>query len=202
MNLALVFDTETTGLPAYKLPSNDPCQPHLVQLAAILVDLDTRETQQSMDVIIRPNGWVIPDEVSAIHGITQDHAEEVGVSECTALMLFMDLFNEVRPRIAHNEPFDARIIRIALKRYIGDYEADVWKNGARECTARLSSKIVALPPTEKMLAKNMCWNKTPTLGEAYEFFTGKALEGAHSAMVDTKACLEVYYGVQDHIEIV
>lgn len=34
MSLVYFFDTETTGLPQFKLPSNDPSQPHLVDLAA------------------------------------------------------------------------------------------------------------------------------------------------------------------------
>ena len=55
MNLALAYDTETTGLPLFKEPSEDPRQPHIVQLGALLVDLDTRKTIASMDVIVRRN---------------------------------------------------------------------------------------------------------------------------------------------------
>ncbi|WP_182340872.1 hypothetical protein [Comamonas koreensis] len=64
MTLALAYDTETTGLPLFKEPSEHPDQPHIVQLGAILVDLNTRTTIASMDVIIRPDGWTIPDEVA------------------------------------------------------------------------------------------------------------------------------------------
>lgn len=35
---AIVYDTETTGLPLFSQPSEDPRQPHIVQLAAIVVD--------------------------------------------------------------------------------------------------------------------------------------------------------------------
>jgi len=54
MNIALAFDTETTGLPLFKEPSEHPDQPHIVQLAAVLVDLDTRRELASMDVIVKP----------------------------------------------------------------------------------------------------------------------------------------------------
>lgn len=87
MNLALFYDTETTGLPLFKEPSEHPDQPHIVQLAACLVDLDTRKTIASMDVIVKPNGWTIPAEVSAIHGITTEHAMDVGISEAMAIEL-------------------------------------------------------------------------------------------------------------------
>lgn len=72
--MLLFYDSETTGLPLFDQPSEDPRQPHLVQLAAILCDEDGK-TKASINLIIKPNGWVIGDEVAAIHGITQDVAQ-------------------------------------------------------------------------------------------------------------------------------
>lgn len=122
MKTAIFYDTETTGLPDFKAPSEAEHQPHIVQLAALLVDLDTRETLHTIDVIIRPDGWSIPEESSAVHGITQEHALEVGISEASAITEFMDLWAG-RLRIAHNEQFDARIVRIALMRFLADVSA-------------------------------------------------------------------------------
>lgn len=51
-------------------PSEHPGQPHIVQLAALLVDPESHETIASMDVIVRPSGWTIPDDVAAVHGTT------------------------------------------------------------------------------------------------------------------------------------
>ncbi len=70
---ALIFDTETTGLPNYKAPVNNDSQPYIVQLAAILVD-DEGDTVSEMSVIIKPNGWTIPEEVAKIHGIDDRRA--------------------------------------------------------------------------------------------------------------------------------
>lgn len=78
------YDTETTGLPDFKAPSEAPQQPHIIQLAAILVNPETRKTISSMDVIIRPNGWTIPDDIAKIHGITTEHAMDVGIPESLA----------------------------------------------------------------------------------------------------------------------
>jgi DNA polymerase III epsilon subunit-like protein len=89
MKLALFYDTETTGLPLFKAPSEHPDQPHIVQLAACLVDLDTRNTIASMDVVVRPRGWTIPDDVAAIHGITTAHALDVGIPEEMAIDMLM-----------------------------------------------------------------------------------------------------------------
>lgn len=195
MNLKLFYDTETTGLPDFKAPSESAHQPHIVQLAALLVDLDTRETIQSMDVIIRPDGWTIPDDVAAVHGITTEHAAEVGIPERLAVEMFMELWCR-RPRIAHNQQFDARIVRIALLRHQNQEAADDWKAGAAECTAILATPICALPPTEKMKAARRFHHKTPNLGEAYRHFTGKELVNAHSAMADVLACRDVYFAIK------
>ncbi len=193
---ALFYDTETTGLPLFKEPSEHPGQPHLVQLAALLVDLEMRSEIASMDVIVRPDGWIIPDEVSAIHGITTEHAHQVGVSEENALGLFMELAGRGL-RVAHNETFDARIMRIALMRYCGEKAADEWKERPAACTANLSLKRCALPPTDRMKACGRFGHKTPKLSEAYRHFFGRDFENAHSAIADVKACRDVYFAIQD-----
>lgn len=203
MNLALFYDTETTGLPDFKAPSEAAHQPHIVQLAALLVDLDTRQTIQSMDVIVRPHGWTIPDEVASVHGITTEHAADVGIPERLAVEMFMDLWNN-RNRVAHNEQFDARILRIALMRHQGNIfhspsgksVPDIWKEGRAECTARMATPICALPPTDKMKAVGRFHHKTPNLGEAYRHFTGNDLQNAHSAMADVLACRDVYFAIK------
>lgn len=196
MRFALFFDSETTGLVDFKAPSDAPNQPHIVQLAAALVDLDTMETVQSMDVIVCPNGWTIPEQVSDIHGITTEHAERVGVPELLAVNLFLELWNASDVRIGHNISFDDRIIRIALKRYFDNQIAEVFAAGKTECTQRLSTPIVKAPPTEKMLRAGRTHYKSASLSEAYKHFTGKDLVGAHSAMTDVKACIDVYFAIK------
>lgn len=195
MNLALFFDTETTGLPDFKATSEAPHQPHIVQLAACLVNLDTRQTIASMDVICRPDGWTIPDDIAAIHGITTDYAIDVGIPESLAVSMFMKMWGG-RLRIAHNEQFDARIVRIALMRHVGQEAADIWKAGKAECTALLSTPICQIPPTAKMVKAGFNKFKTANLGEAYRHFTGKELENAHSAMADVQGCMEVYFAIK------
>lgn len=196
MNLALFFDTETTGLPDFKAPSEADHQPHIVQLAALLVDLDTRQTIQSMDVIVRPDGWTIPDEVAAVHGISTEHAAEVGIPERMAVQMFMELWSG-RNRVAHNQQFDARILRIALMRHVDTQAADIWKEGAAECTAIMAAPICQLPPSEAQQKNTNFKRKTPTLGEAYRHFTGKELQNAHSAMADVLACRDVYFAIKE-----
>lgn len=197
MRTALFYDTETNGLPLFDQPSEHPGQPHIVQLAACLVDIDSRKTLGSFDVTIRPDGWTIPDDVAKIHGITTEHADLVGVEESLAVDLLMTLWGRADARIGHNEQFDARIVRIALMRHEDAAVADRWKAGAAQCTQILSTPILKLPPTAKMIAARRNHHKSANLGEAYEFFTGKKLDGAHNAMVDVTACMDVWFAIQD-----
>lgn len=190
MNTAMFYDTETTGLPKWKEPSGDPSQPHLVQLGAILCNADTGEVLQSLDLIIRPDGWEIPDEVAEIHGITTEKAMAIGVSEELAVDLFLEMKGKAT-RVAHNRTFDQRIIRIALKRY--GYSEEVMEAWAEKddhlCTMQMAKPVMQLEPRGRY-----GW-KSPKLEEAYKHFTGKDLENAHTAMADAKACMAVYFAL-------
>ncbi len=182
--ILMPFDTETTGLPDWKNPSEAENQPHIVQLAALLVD-ESGEIIDSMDVIVKPDGWLIPADTIAIHGISNERAQDEGIPEEDALRQFIGLFLRCDLRVAHNTTFDNRIIRIAMKRYCPDLISDeVWKDkNLYSCTLFAAKKI-------------MGGSRGHTLPEAYQHFTGKTLEGAHNAMVDTKACLEIYQAIQ------
>ncbi|MCZ4315134.1 3'-5' exonuclease [Comamonadaceae bacterium G21597-S1] len=197
MPKAIFFDTETSGLPLFSEPSEDPRQPHIVQLAAIVVDLDTREHLASMNTIIRPEGWTIPKEVSDIHGITTERAMAEGIPEEDALDMFLSLWDQ-KLRVAHNESFDARIIRIAQSRFgYDETQLALWKGGKALCTQRMATPIMKIPPTPKMRAAGFFKHKSANLQEAHKHFTGKPFEDAHSAMADVKACIAVYFAITD-----
>ena len=191
MPLIMPFDTETTSLPEWKLPSGDPSQPHIVSLAAMLIDADSHEVKQQMDVIIRPSGWSWDDTSEAFqtHGITMERAMDEGIDEKNAIEMLLDMWEQCSLKIAHNVSFDNRIVRIGLKRYFDDVLADKWKESPQKCTGQMAKPIMQLPPYGRY------GYKMPSLAEAYQHFTGKPLENAHNAMADCQACFEVYKGV-------
>ncbi len=191
MNKILFHDTETTGLPDWKTPSGGKNQPHIVQLAAILADAESRKVIKKMDVIIKPEGWIIPDETIELHGITNEHAHDVGIPEKEALSQFMEMWDGGM-RVAHNRTFDQRIIRIAHKRYSSQNHIDAWASKEDfDCTMLMSTPIL------KLSQQNKRGSKWPKLEEAYKHLTGKKLEGGHSAMADTEACMEIYWIMRD-----
>jgi DNA polymerase-3 subunit epsilon len=193
---AIFYDTETTGLPLFKEPNSDPRQPHIVQLAAILVDLETGETLHTFDKIVRPEGWVIPEAVAKIHRITQEIALSSGFPEGEVLSEFLSLWRLADFRVGHNEGFDARIIGIATLRYTDLPTQEAWSSGRAECTLLLATPILQIPPTPAMRAAGHFGFKSARLGEAYLYFTGKPLDGAHNALVDVLACIAVWHAVR------
>lgn len=183
MNTILFYDTETTGLPDWQAPSGAEHQPHLVQLAAILVDADTRKEIASIDFIV--NAEVeIPEDVSAIHGITTEIAKQ-GFYESFVVNLFFDLWEGFPvSRVAHNKVFDQRIMRIAAKRHCHESVSESWADkDSHHCTMRMYQKKFG--------------GKQAKLVDAYKHATGKELENAHSAMADTRACMAVYFWLLD-----
>lgn len=191
MKTILFFDTETTGLPVWKEPSGSENQPHLVQLAAILCNAATREVIDSMDVIIKPDGWEIPQETVDVHSVTNEMALKVGIPEKKALEQFLKLCGDA-DRVAYNKTFDQRIIRIATKRYSDDEVIEKWAiKDDFYCAMILAKPIVKCPAKTKGKFKN------PKLQEAYEHFFAVSFEYAHSAMADTRACMEVYWACID-----
>lgn len=184
MDLHLFYDNETSGLPLWGQPSEHPEQPHIVQIAALLVDLDTCRTVAGIDLIVKPDGWRISEETTAIHGITNEYAEAVGVPEEVAINALLSLW-QGRPRVAHSESFDARIVRIALKRFGQDELADQWKDSVAICTGQMSREFCKLPK-----------NKMPKLAEAYMHFFGVELRCAHSAMADASACRDIFFAMR------
>lgn len=197
--LFFFYDTETTGIPKFDMPSEDPAQPHLVQVAAGLVDSTSRAKVAGIDLIIRPNGWIIPDESAAVHGITTEIALARGIDEAVAITALYQLWLLADRRIAHSQHFDARIIRTALLRSLGESPADRWKAGNSECTANLARPIMQVAPSEKMQQAGMKMSKTPSLSEAVLYFTGHPLENAHNAGPDLDGCAAVYWAIQDGV---
>lgn len=192
----LAFDTETTGIPDFKARSNDPVQPHLVQIALISCDDDGNELV-AQSVIIRPDGWAIPPEMTAIHGISHERAMDEGIAEGVAVEMFIVSQARARVRVAHNESFDRRMMRIAMTR--ANIERDfIEAIEARPsyCTCNTAKPIVNLPPTDRMMAAGFNGPKPPKLEECIKHFFDEELPGAHDALIDARACARLYFRLQ------
>lgn len=192
--MILVFDSETTNLPDFHKQAEDPSQPHIVQLGAILYD-SARRVVSELNLLVKPEGWLIDPEAAAIHGITQEHAEKYGLPLKIVMRTFLALADLSELDVVHNHSFDDKMIRRELH-YLGAPEtAEKFRARRSYCTMKASTPIVNLPPTEKMIRAGFNKPKSTTCAEAFRFFTGKELESAHDACADVRACAAIYFAM-------
>lgn len=180
----LIFDTETTGLPLWKEPSDHPEQPHVVDIACTLLDQDMQEVER-FDAIINP-GVDIPAEVSALHGITTEIAQAEGIAPSAALDRFMQMVGRAGMLVGHNVSFDVRMMRILAARELGEK----WDNPhATFCTMRKSTNHCKLLGPKARHPEDWKW---PRLGEAIKHFFGEDFEDAHRARPDCDASTRIF----------
>ena len=188
INDVLFFDTETTGIPdrAAKWDVDFADYPHIVQLAWMRGEIVESH-------IIRPDGWEIPEDTTAIHGITTEFAREHGEEFAFVVDRFIEDCHDAGLICAHNIHFDTSIIKANIIRELGreyydcnDVESALYK-GKRIDTMRPTMKWVdARTETNRI--------KFPRLEELYDrCFPGETFQ-AHDALEDVKAvarCLPV-----------
>lgn len=185
----LFFDTETTGFPSKKFPLDHPNQPHLVQLAATLCS-DANTVLGSLNFIIIPDGFQIPIKTSEIHGITDEIANDFGISLTLALETFREFSLRADYVVAHNLDFDKQIMNIEFERC---HKQLHWGLRCSKglCTMKASVDACKIPNEYGKY-------KWPTLMEAYQVLVDPdGFENAHNAMADVEACLKVFFALKD-----
>ena len=187
----LVHDTETTGFPSGKVSNVDPEQSVVVQHAAVLVCSKTFREVAALEVII-DNGVFIKDFLVDIHGVSTDLAKQVGVTPFLAYTMLLALVEKADGRVivAHNAKFDKDMTVIMLDR-AGLGQENVFAECQHLCTMELAAPWVKCPPTAKQLKAGFTGYKNPNLSEALYALTGKTHDGAHNAMNDVRACIDI-----------
>ena len=176
--LFCVFDCETTSIH----------DPDLVEIGAVLMEHDRERA--CLSLVVMPDGWVIPAEATAVHGISDADARAVGVPLVIAVAAVTNLWACAAVRVAHNLEFDEKVIRRAIAR-LGRESTVSWPPA--ECTKELAAPVLNLPPTERMIAAGYGGKpKAPSLRECYQHFFGQDVPGAHGALADARACARVY----------
>lgn len=188
--MILGYDTETSGLPDWHQPSDAPHQPHVLQLAMILFDMDGNEVRRWVNLVKPGAGATMAPEAFEAHGISLERARDEGVEPKEALKTFFEWVFDSRLMVAHNESFDRRMMRIMAARHEGfKWEPPI----PNFCTLYRSKFILNLPPTPKMIAARIRGPKSPNLGECVKHFFNEDLVGAHDAMVDISATMRVFW---------
>lgn len=192
--MILFLDSETCDLPDFKRPAEDPSQPHIVQLGAILYNQERRVVSE-INLLVRPEGWKIAPEAEAVHGISFEMAANYGLPLNKVMEIFSALADRAELLVAHNYDFDNKMLRREYHHLnLGGF-AESLRHRKSYCTMKAATPIVNIPPTERMLAAGFNKPKSASMSEAYWFFTGKEMDCAHDAMEDVRACAAVYFAM-------
>lgn len=180
MTLALVFDTETTGLWNFKDPNikNDVTasqHPNLVQLAYRLIDLTSSKVIETVSSLVYPDYYTsIPAEASKTHGITYEDALKHGMDPMTLCELFKTNYESADVIIAHNLDYDIRI----MKRFAWQNDSDLIKKPFF-CTMKATTNLCQIDGPYGF--------KWPSLTELHQHLFSVPFEGAHDALNDVLA---------------
>lgn len=175
----LIFDTETTGLPAnYNAPPTDTDNwPRMVQLAWESHDASGK-LLEAKSYIVKPEGYTIPYAAEKVHGISTKKALEEGFDLQFVLHEFNLSLQNSKLVIGHNIEFDLKIVG-------AEYYRKGIEDGLRKkafcCTKEASTDFCALPGGRGGKFK---W---PTLAELHQKLFQDNFAEAHNAAADVAA---------------
>jgi DNA polymerase-3 subunit epsilon len=177
------FDTETTGIPRnYKAPVSDLRNwPRLVQIAWLLADEDANEVE-SVEYLVKPDGFTIPKDATRIHGITTEMATMDGVDLKVILTTVTQNIKKASMLVAHNIQFDEKILGAEFLR--AGFPNPV-KSKVKKCTMQAGTNYCRLPGPYGY--------KWPSLQELHMKLFHERFEGEHSALADVRACARCYF---------
>lgn len=179
----MLFDTETTGLPKTRnLAINGPDNwPHIVSISWVILDADTNTILKKASYIVKPNGWIIPDDSIAIHKITNENAYSNGVPLSDAIYAFSNEDPDIL--VAHNADFDFNVLVNAIKWDLGIDPIVLDK--PLFCSMKLSRNMCRIPSKYGF--------KSPKLSELYEFVMKKSpiSDSLHGSLYDAEVLTEI-----------
>ena len=179
----LIFDTETTGLPInYNAPLTDFNNwPRMVQIAWQIHDEKGRFVKAE-NHIVKPEGFIIPIKVSKVHGITQEHAMNVGENLNDVLDIFLKDVNDNKYIVGHNVKFDMNIMGSEFLRAKGfnpledkEFIDSCTEKTANFCKISMGSRY-----------------KKPKLEEIHKILFNEGFDMAHNASADVEATARVF----------
>jgi len=180
-----IFDTETTGLPLNsKIPGwvHENNWPHIVSMSWIILDADTNEITKTRSYVVYPQNWIIPEESTKIHKITQQEALEKGYYLEVVLDEFLN--EECDMYIAHNLNFDYNVILHATNWDIGRIQTKIDKEF--KCSMEPARYICKIPWMYRGY-------KPPKLSEFYKHVFGHEPESGqlHNSLYDVQILTDI-----------
>lgn len=200
-NLRCFIDTETTGLPINdNLPYTELDNwPYIVQVALIIED-DNYGILARRNIILKPDGYVIPEASTKVHGISNERAIKNG-EDRDKVISFLDLvlYNS-DIIIGHNVSFDLNVIKSEIIRVKGKENAlfEQKEHGIID-TMKMGMNICKIPNLSFHTRLSQPY-KYPKLDELYYQLFNKNFDNQHDAMADIQATYDCYYELKGKLE--
>lgn len=175
----LFVDTETTGLPKnWKAPATDIDNwPRVVEFAAIKILMGSlfRENHES---ILKPDGFSIPSEASAVHGLTTEIATAEGADRDSELRALYEDMEKADFICGHNVDYDVNCLKAEF--------------------VRLELPLIDYKTLDTMKQTRSLFSKWPKLAELYLAVKGEPMIDAHRAAADIAATYECFLWLVAH----
>jgi DNA polymerase III epsilon subunit-like protein len=168
------FNIETTGLPVQLLDYSDVksferCR--IVQVSCMLCSSSPSLRQVDLrDCLIRSDGFPIPEEAAAIHGISLSRSLSEGRPFPEAVAEILPLLLQAEFLLAHNADFDLTIFKSELCRYNMPHAIAALDKLKVVCTLKDTTDIV-----KAQFKGGGKGYKSPKLSELFLFATGETL---------------------------
>lgn len=184
----LFLDTETTG---FKKSGNlvQDGQARVCQIAMILTDINAKPLAK-FSALIKPEGWEVSQYNIDTCKITQEECEQYGLNQVSVMACYNRLASMADVIVAHNADFDSGMMDIE-QAYLQKYQNRLLMEN------RLTTLLLPIEKPWYCTMKNnthISGGKWPKLEHALRHFCNREIgTKAHDAMVDTQACMEVFF---------
>lgn len=179
--MRICIDFETTSLPS------DPNGCGIVQIAAKKFPMDTGHYE--FQSLINPELDFWSQRAIDVHKITQEDVKDAPTF-FEIFPKFADFVTGCDEWVGYNPEFDVTVLQMALDRY-GYWTHFPWPPYRTD---------VMMLANEYMNMQGKRGAKNPKLTEIYEDLFGKTLDGAHDAMVDVQATIDVLLELEQPYE--
>lgn len=187
--MALIFDTETSGLPECAYYSHFPDYSDLTKYSnARVVQVSYILTNSKFDFISESDTIIkvdFPIDNHCFHGITNEISDSKGILFLEFADKFKKDLEECDVLIAHNINFDISVLKSEFYRYSLFDIIDSINTKKIICTMRYSKNLV------RAKFKNSDSIKDPNLKELYYYATGKIMKNHHNSLYDTRNLHEI-----------
>ncbi|HNW25989.1 MAG TPA: 3'-5' exonuclease [Candidatus Gastranaerophilaceae bacterium] len=174
-----VFDTETTGTKTDEdnLSDND----RIVQIGAVQIKNGKISKKSEYNQLINPE-IPIPEEATAVHGITDADVENAEKLEAV-LSKFLDKYlnKENGVIVAYNSKFDIKLLNNAIR----EHNTHSDKRLKERPTFKVLDPFILIQRIHPYLGVKK------KLSGQYQFLFSKNLEEAHDALADVKGTVDV-----------